>query len=189
MCCAGLQHAFCKAHMSSLGPAATAAACGLDWPSNLFPTVIPGVASQVPTVQMIAYKPGASQLPTYWSTPHRSALHSHCTGCAAQSRCSLSYKFSRSMPLTYLAHHELESVIIIIVIEFRRTMLYCSTSDCSILKLGSLHASSLGYYIHARTSTCSLTNLSTETPFLHSHPLTSGCTQVCMHAHLLSRQL
>ena len=74
MYCAGLQHTFCKAHMSTLGPVTTAAACGLDWPANAFPTVIPGVASEAATVQMIAYKPRAGQLPTYWSTPHRSAV-------------------------------------------------------------------------------------------------------------------
>ena len=157
MCHAGLQHAFCKAHMSSLGPAVIASACGLDWPTNLFPTVIPGIISQLPIVQMIAYKPGASQLPTYWSTPHRSALHCHCTGCAAQSRCSLSHKVSR-------------------------TMLYCITFQCSILKLGSLHASSLCCYIHACTSTCFMTNSSTQAPFPHSslhpwlHPGLCSCT-------------
>lgn len=69
----GTQHSFCKAHMSALGPEAVAAACGLDGPGNLFPNVVPGAVDSS-TVQMIAYKPGASQLPTYWSTPHRSGL-------------------------------------------------------------------------------------------------------------------
>lgn len=71
----GTQHTFCSAHMSALGPEAVAAVCDADWPANIFPSVVPGTAvTESPTVQMIAYKPGASQLPTFWSTPHRSGF-------------------------------------------------------------------------------------------------------------------
>ncbi|KAL3131728.1 DnaJ subfamily C member 16 [Trebouxia sp. C0009 RCD-2024] len=73
---AGTQHTFCSAHMSALGPEAVAAVCDADWPANIFPSVVPGTAvTESPTVQMIAYKPGASQLPTFWSTPHRFSVH------------------------------------------------------------------------------------------------------------------
>ena len=72
-CPAGTQHAFCKAHMSVLNGEERAAVCGSGWPASPLPKVTPGVAKETAEVQMIAYKPGAGQLPAHWSRPHRFA--------------------------------------------------------------------------------------------------------------------
>lgn len=52
---------------------ASAAVCGSDWPASPFPKVNPGTVNEAAEVQMIAYKPGAGQLPAHWTTPHRLA--------------------------------------------------------------------------------------------------------------------
>lgn len=73
---AGTQQAFCKAHLSSVGSEVTASVCGPDWPASLFPwDVVPATAHELPQVQLLAYKPGAGQLPAWWTTPHRFALY------------------------------------------------------------------------------------------------------------------
>ncbi|DBA85275.1 TPA: DnaJ subfamily C member 16 [Trebouxia sp. C0005] len=73
---ADTQQAFCKAHLSGVGPEVTASVCGPDWPASLFPwDVVPATAHELPPVQLLAYKPGAGQLPAWWSTPHRFSLY------------------------------------------------------------------------------------------------------------------
>ena len=70
--CSGGQHEFCKAHVGVWGPEATTAVCGPHWPASLLPwQVVPAVVANVSQVQLLAYKPGAGQLPAWWTTPHR----------------------------------------------------------------------------------------------------------------------
>lgn len=62
--------------MSSMGPEMAAAVCGPDGLTPLFPWhVVPATVQELPEVHMIAYKPGAGQLPAWWSTPHRCLVH------------------------------------------------------------------------------------------------------------------
>ena len=73
---AGIQQAFCKAHLSNMGSEVTAAVFGPDRPASLFPwDVVPATVWELPHVQMIAYKPGAGQLRAWWSTPYRYVRH------------------------------------------------------------------------------------------------------------------
>jgi hypothetical protein len=58
-----------------VGPEVAASVCGPDWPASLFPwDVVPATAQELPQVQLLAYKPGAGQLPAWWTTPHRYAM-------------------------------------------------------------------------------------------------------------------
>ncbi|KAL0042325.1 hypothetical protein WJX77_009183 [Trebouxia sp. C0004] len=73
---ADTQQAFCKAHLSGVMPKVTASVCGPDWPASLFPwDVVPATAHELPQVQLLAYKPGAGQLPAWWTSPHRFSLY------------------------------------------------------------------------------------------------------------------
>ena len=68
----GSQYEFCKAQVGVLGPETTAAVCGPNWPASLLPwQVVPGTVQNVSQIQLMAYKPGAGQLPAWWTTPHR----------------------------------------------------------------------------------------------------------------------